>query len=459
MVIMTEAPIFAARSKQPSATRRDESLIVLQLSIVSLRHTIKEAKALAPFGHARATDPAEGAIEMRRDPASKISSVLTAATAVVMLLGPAIGQQPRPDRAARGRVRDQGGTPLKKARPDAADPLARAVGNPAHPVPGTFHYVFRIRSFDGAPLAASYYPSKLGNTAPVVMLVHEIGRSRKDFDEPVLELKGQGLAEHLQSLGYAVLSMDMRGQGQNPRRVITAAERPQLIEDIQAGYFFLVDRHNRGDLNLAKLGIIALGDGSNLVAAWAAQPGAAVTTEGRTSDLNALVLISPMPEGFGYVLGQALSSLATRVPLLIMAGERDNPSKDAAQSVKNLVTRGRLNKVELFPSTFHGYKLLRLEPKLTTTLFHFLETALKNRPVDWEPQYNLTPIMLADNPQTVLNSRPADRTKNQPNAKDAEVPAAKKAAVANNRKGANAENPKQAQDQNAPAPAKADGPE
>ena len=50
------------------------------------------------------------------------------------------------------------------------------------------------------------------------MLIHESGRSRKDFEEPVLELKGQGLAEHLQGLDYAVLSLDLRGQGQNPRR-------------------------------------------------------------------------------------------------------------------------------------------------------------------------------------------------------------------------------------------------
>ena len=49
--------------------------------------------------------------------------------------------------------------------------------------------------------------------------------SRKDFEEPVAELKGQGLAEHLQGEGYAVLSMDLRGQGQNPRRALTP-ERP-----------------------------------------------------------------------------------------------------------------------------------------------------------------------------------------------------------------------------------------
>jgi hypothetical protein len=312
---------------------------------------------------------------------------------------------------------------LKKARPEAGDPLVKAAVVPVRPEPGTFHYTFRLRSFDGTPLAASFYPSKLGSASPVVMLVHELGRSRKDFEDAVQELKGQGLAEHLQSLGYAVFSLDLRWQGQNPRRALTASERPKLMEDLQAGYFFLVDRHNRGDLNLAKLGVIALGDGANLAAGWAFQPGAAVTIEGRpTSDLNALAFISPNPEGFGYVLGHVLASLATRVPLLLLAGERDNPSKDAIQSVRQLVERSRGNKVELYPSSLHGYKLLRLEPRVTTTLFRFLEVSLKNRPVEWEPQYNLTPVAF-DNTQMVQNGKSSDTPKDKGNAKNAAVAA------------------------------------
>jgi len=204
--------------------------------------------------------------------------------------------------------------------------------------------------------------------------------------------------------------MDLRGQGQNARGQRHDAQ--QLIEDLQASYFFLVDRHNRGDLNLAKLGVIALGDGANLAAAWAFQPGAAITTEGRPSDLSALVLISPKPEGFGYVLGHLLASLAPRVPLLLLAGDRDNPSKDALQSVQQVVQRARLNKVELFPSSLHGYKFLRLEPKITSTVFQFLETALKNRPIEWEPQYNLTPVTFGD-AQMVMNAKASDARKDQ----------------------------------------------
>ena len=181
------------------------------------------------------------------------------------------------------------------------------------------------------------------------MFIHETGRSRKDFEEPVLELKGRGLAEHLQGLGYAILSMDLRWQGQNPRRALTADERPKLMEDLQAGYFFLVDRHNRGDLNLAKLGVVALGDGANLTAAWATQPGAALTTEGRASDLSALAFISPQPQGSGYVFQHVVTSLAPRVPLLLLAGERDNPSKDAVQSVTQIVQRATAQQSRALP--------------------------------------------------------------------------------------------------------------
>jgi Serine aminopeptidase, S33 len=322
----------------------------------------------------------------------------------VVLVGMVMAQQVEP-RQNRGRLRNQGGVPLKKVRPQGGDPLLNARGADARkktkgvagiPAVGTYHYTFRLHSFDGSPLASSYYPSRLGSTAPVLILVHESNRSRKDFEEPVEELKGQGLAEHLQAEGYAVLSMDLRGQGQNPRRVLTANDRSLLTADLQAAYFFLLDRHNRGDFNIGKLGVIALGDGANLSVAWANQPGAAASTEGRASDLNALVLVSPYPQGAGYVLSHVLASLAPRVPLALLVGSKDNASKNAVDSVRRLVERGRLNKVESFPSSLHGYKLIRLEPKVTSAITRFLEATVKLRPTEWEPRYNLTPVTVSD---------------------------------------------------------------
>ena len=367
---------------------------------------------------------------------------------VLVALSTTVGVAAQEGRRRGGRaLRDQGGEPLKKVRPEGGDPLARPAGGAAAkgkaaaqgaegPL-GTFHYAFKLRSFDGTPLAASYYPSKLGASAPVVVLIHERQRSRKDFEDGVLELKGKGLAEHLQDQGYSVFSMDLRGQGQNPRRNLPADEREAMADDLQAAYQFLLDRHNRGELNVGKLGVVGVGEGANLAAAWAYQPGAAVSTEGRASDLGALVLVSPMPEGSGYALSRVVPPLALRVPVCLMAGVKDVPSKDAVEGVRADLDRSRSNKIETFPSSLHGYKLLRLEPGAAESLVKYLDSHIKLRAQDWEPRYNQIPVAYsdiqtirrrpADSPAEAKKKAEADAEKADPDAKKAE-PDAKKAA-------------------------------
>src|SRR5262249_54013461 len=107
----------------------------------------------------------------------------------------------------------------------------------------------------------------------------------------------------------------------------------------------------------------------------------------------------------------------------------------AIQGVRPLVERGRLNKIELYPSSLHGYKLLRLEPKVTSTLFHFLDTSIKNRAVAWEPQYNLLPVTFSEI-QTVRHTRPDDIPKKEPD--NAKNPADAKKAAEAEAQGANA---------------------
>lgn len=316
---------------------------------------------------------------------------------VAIVLASTLGAAAQEARKRNARpLRNQGGAPLKKVEPRGGDPLAGAAGPKAAGAVGTYHYTFKLRSFDGTPLASTYYPSKLAANGPVVVLIHEKNRSRKDFEDPVLELKGRGLAEHLQSEGYAVLTLDLRGQGQNPRRQVGADEQEAMADDLQAAYQLLLDRHNRGELNIGKLGVIGLGEGANLAVAWAFQPGAAVSTEGRAGDLAALALVSPQADGAGYAFSRVVPPVALRVPMLVMAGAKDTPSRDAAESVRKEVERGRANKVETFPSSLHGYKLLRLEPKAADALVKYLDANLKNRPNEWEPRYNQVPVTFSD---------------------------------------------------------------
>jgi alpha-beta hydrolase superfamily lysophospholipase len=292
-----------------------------------------------------------------------------------------------------------------------ADPLARPV-EAAPPAPGTFHYALKIVVAEGTALAATYYPSRLGTGAPVVMLVHERDRSSKDFEDKVADLQNQGLAEGLQKDGFAVLTLDLRGHGANPRRAVSARDWPLMVGDLQAAYTFLIDRHNRGELNLSRLGVVALGEGANVVAVWASLPGGAVSSQGRTSDLGAIVLVSPMidAQAQGLRALQPLVALAPRVPLCVLAGERDHASADLVKAARPSIVRVPANKVEMFPSSLHGFKLLRLEPNVAGGIIRFLDGTIKAKAEEWEPRYNLEPVPYSD-VQVVVHQKKADELK------------------------------------------------
>ena len=329
---------------------------------------------------------------------------------------PAKDANPNPNKERdKGKPAKKGGRLLRppgkvpaKVVAKGADPLANADGvvvAPGQPLPllGTYHYRFKIAVGSVDPLSAAYYPPKvLNNISPVVLLIHERERSSKDFEESIAELKKSSLAEELQKQGYAVLAVDLRGHGAStPRRTLNRSEWPNVTDDLQAAYFCLVDRHNRDEFNLAKLGVVAMGEGANVAATWAAR-GGPVSSEGRASDLGALILVSPMvdAQNQGVPAKPAITTLAARVPIDLLVGERDAASAalidDGPGSVKALVKRFRSNKVETFPSALHGYKLLQFEPTLTSSIFQFLEGTIKARADEWEGRYLFNPVTYTD---------------------------------------------------------------
>jgi hypothetical protein len=317
----------------------------------------------------------------------------------------------KPGAMAPGAAKDQAQGRGAAPRGGAVDPLIPDAQAKAW-ASVTYHYTLKLAVAENTSLAASYYPSKLGTNASVVLLVHEKDRSSKDFEESIADLKGQGLAEYLQDQGHAVLAIDLRGHGANIRRALTTHDWQAMVYDLQAAYWFLVDRTNRGELNLSKLAVIGLGEGANLAAAWAYQPAAAISGQNRPSDLSAMIMISPMADGEGLLLGKVTSAIAPRVPLLVMVGERDHASFDPVRAIRPIVENPsyKQNKVEIFDSALHGYRLLRLEPKVTSVITRFLEGTAKYKSVEWEPRYNLSPISFHD-VAIVRNAKAADAAK------------------------------------------------
>jgi alpha-beta hydrolase superfamily lysophospholipase len=325
----------------------------------------------------------------------------------------------RPKAAGKGPNGKGPRLPAARKAPNAADPLAPRAAEKEKAETGSFHYRLKLHTADDVVLAATYYPGKPDTSTPVILLVHEKDRSYKDFEDPIAELKGEGLALHLQGLGYAVLSFDLRGHGVNARRPLGQRDWNEMPADLQAAYLFLLDRHNRGELNISRLGVIGLGEGANVAALWAYAPGGAVSHEGRVTDLAGLVLISPLATFEGAPFTALMNALAPRIPVSLMAGERDAPSHDAVKRVRANVERTRQNRVELFPSSLHGYKLLRFEPKATVGLLRFLESNIKLKVAEWEPRYNLSPITYNDI-EVIRHVKPTDAEKAKEKEKEKE---------------------------------------
>jgi alpha-beta hydrolase superfamily lysophospholipase len=363
---------------------------------------------------------------MRNRRGRALGSGVVALTVALALVGVGGSLAQNPKGKAANKARGNPKAPAIPAKRKDVQAAGDAFGQANRgPLEWPYHYKFKLNSFDNTPLAAFYYPARPGTEAPVVLLVHEKYRSGKDFEDPIEDLKNQGLAEHLQEQGYAVMVLDLRGHGANPRRELGPKDAEGLVLDLQAAYQFLLDRHNRDELDLSKFGVVALGEGANVAATWAAQPGAAVSSEGRLSDLGALVLISPTADGFHLGVKTPVLALAPRVPLLLVAGERDAASIDPVNAVKPFITRQRQNKVELFSTSLHGYKLLRFQPNVPALVIRFLDATIKSKRDEWEPRYNLTPIAYG-NPEIV---RRKDATKKAAAKKKDAVPdgAAKKA--------------------------------
>ncbi len=280
-----------------------------------------------------------------------------------------------------------------KANPNLFfDPLLAASAN----LPRTpFHFRIRARSSEmrgGATF--SYYPSRLGTKTSPIIMIHERSQSPIDFETPIKDLNETGLAQSMQKAGYAVLVVDLRGSDFEFRQPIGAIEREptSALSDLQIAYLFLLDRHNRAELNLSNLGVLALGDGCNLAVAWASARGAAVSSADRGSDIASMALISPRPDLFGSRIQIALASLAARIPLFLAAGERDAPSAQVVRDTRNLLARIPQSKTEIFPTSLQAYKLMRLWPKVASATTKFFDSTTKFRGVDWEPRYNLSPL-------------------------------------------------------------------
>lgn len=182
--------------------------------------------------------------------------------------------------------------------------------------------VVSLKTKDGLNLAATYYPSKAGKDAAVLILLHAHGGKRSDFD---------ALARRLQLAGCAVMAPDLRGHGESAGdfKELRPEDYLDMVErDLEAVKGFLMERNNAGELNIERLGVLGVEMGTNIAINWAALdwswPQLATGKQGQ--DVKALVLVSPEWSFKGVRISDAVVEPGVRSELavLIVSGGRNS---------------------------------------------------------------------------------------------------------------------------------------
>lgn len=211
-----------------------------------------------------------------------------------------------------------------------------------------------IETADGVELAATFYPSRLGKSAVPIILLHMQGRDQRDWNQ---------FAARLQEEQYAVLTFDLRGHGESTtvdgeERALEAArlypadyQDMAYVElrrdftraggDLETARDFLLEKHNQGQLNIAKLGIVAAEMSTGVALRWAQRDWELSEQRyGRKvgEDVKMLVLLSPEWSYDGLDVRDALLELREHIAMLFIEGEKNRRRRTNTARMYQLVS-------------------------------------------------------------------------------------------------------------------------
>jgi pimeloyl-ACP methyl ester carboxylesterase len=281
-----------------------------------------------------------------------------------------------------------------------------------------------VSAKDGWPISLTYYKSKLGKEAPVVVLLHEKGGNRFVWQTP------GGVAESLQKLDFAVVTVDLRKHGQsvagggsvpsnanqdaknkkkketgkkpakNDGGDIKPADMAAMVAgDMEAVKKFLFEKHQAEELNMAKMALIAPEMGGSVAAQfavndWFKEPhpdgiGAAATPRGQ--DVRAIALLSPQTNTPGLPLSKPLGELkspAFNIAFLVAVGKQDpndkGQAKKAFEQLSSVPKHEERMYLQEFPGAFHGTQMLgKPNIGIERFLMAFLDKHLKKANIPW----------------------------------------------------------------------------
>lgn len=214
---------------------------------------------------------------------------------------------------------------------------------------------------DGVQLRATYFGSakragtpEAKEVVPVVLL-HDYKETRAIFNSLAQRLQATG--DSKKGPAFAAVSVDLRAHGESNKAQLVDGTQATLdpgqlnkpgflamaAYDMEAIRSFLVDKNDRGELNLNKLCIVGAGMGANVAVNWALQdwsaPPLAIGKQGQ--DVKALVLISPKWSYSGLSFQAPMRSrlLKQNVAWLLFFGMQDVKEKAEIERIENQLER------------------------------------------------------------------------------------------------------------------------
>ena len=169
-----------------------------------------------------------------------------------------------------------------------------------------------LNTEDNVGIKITYFHSSVGRDAPVVIMLHGKGGSRRQY---------KAFATDLQTKDFAVITVDLRGHGESTqsKKELKRSDYGNMVTfDMQAVRDFIFDEHQKEQLNMNKLGIVACEFSASVALTyteldWEKKPydDSPNPLQGtpRGQDVQALALISPDVTTPGLLGAKAASAV------------------------------------------------------------------------------------------------------------------------------------------------------
>ena len=222
-------------------------------------------------------------------------------------------------------------------------------------------------SEDGVLLVGSYYKPRIGtsNSTPSVILLHMLGMDRSTWDK---------FAQELSQNGYAVLSVDLRGNGESIKQANQTISYQSFMPknfknmtlDVKAAKKYLIEGRKA---NPNQISIIGASIGANLALNYAASD----------HSIKSVILLSP---GLNYRGISTLDAIMKyKNPIYIVTAEDDSESAKDSKILCEKITCAE--NLKIFENTnVHGTDLLSdkmVGSKLQNIILSWLDSTFEPR--------------------------------------------------------------------------------